>query len=345
MNYIIPKILVKAWLRKLIKHGILVAPTELKGGDVVFKEAFTPDNILLEFGQPVYSAKSFFLPQEETLFKFVNRSAASVEEVFDQFPRIFFGLRPCDTKAIIQADRFFGEDYRDPFYSKRRENTLLIAVGCNNPEDHCFCHLMGSGPMEGEGADLFMVDLGKDFAVTARTAKGRKAVSNSMYFFEKPAKQHENLLSQLKAEAENKLQNNFAQVDITSYYQKLDDTFLNKISTKCFSCGSCSYICPMCFCYNVVDRENRNREGQRLRTWDSCIFEGFTRMAGRHNLLKSRQERLKKRFAHKLEQYPEKYGIPGCTGCGRCSATCLGKIGMFDILKQLTREVSPDVQK
>lgn len=345
MYYIITKVMVKAWLRKLIKQGILVAPTQLKGGDVVFKEAFTPDNISLEFKQPLYSVKSYFLPQEETLFTFRNSSVDTLQEVYDEFPRIFFGLRPCDLKAVTQADRFFGEGFQDSYYYHRRKQTLLMVIGCNNPESHCFCHSMGIGPFYKDGADIFMVDLGSSLAVTAGTPNGKAAIEDYLYFFEKATEEQKDEIILEEYAALSKLNYNMPKDVGPPDFSSISDEFWEKISRKCFSCGSCSYICPLCFCYNVVDRQNKVFEGKRVRTWDSCIFEGFTRMAGRHNLFKNRQDRLKKRFAHKLQQYPEKYGLIGCTGCGRCTVTCPGKIGMMDVIKKFAAEVSTDDKK
>ena len=345
MYHLITKGLVKVWLRKLIKQGVLVAPTELAGGDVVFKEAFTPENVLLKFKKPLYSVKSYFLPQEETLFTFHDSSVNTLEEVYDEFPRIFFGLRPCDLKAITQADRFFNEGFQDAYYNHRRKQTLLMVIGCNNPDNNCFCHTMGIGPFYKDGADIFMVDLGHSFAVTAQTPKGMAAVEEYSYFFEKAAEEDEEDIFFEENSALSRLNFNMPQNIKLPDFTQIDEEFWEKAGRRCFSCGSCSYVCPLCFCYNVVDRQNKASQGKRVRTWDSCVFEGFTRMAGRHNMFKTRQDRLKKRFAHKLYQYPETYGYPGCTGCGRCTVTCPGNIGMMSMIKQLAEEGSTDGKK
>lgn len=339
MTYLISKEQVKPWLRKLIKRGILVAPKELKGGDVAFKETFSTDGILLDYKQPMYSVKSFFLPQEETLFTFKDRSVDSLEDVYDEYPRVFFGLRPCDLRAVSQADRFFDENYRDPYYAQRRKRNLLIGIGCNSPENHCFCHAMGIGPFYSDKADIFMVDLGDKFMTTGQTPKGNAAINDYFYFFTEANDDNKKEVAIKASAAMDKLKSNL-QVNGDNTYDIMakGEEFWAEQSAKCFSCGSCSYVCPFCFCYNVVDRENKEQQGKRIRTWDSCIFEGFSRMAGRHNMLRKKQERLKKRFAHKLEQYPKTYGILGCSGCGRCSLTCLGNISMIDMVKKLTRE-------
>lgn len=344
MYYIITKGLAKAWLRKLIKQGVLVAPTELSGGDVIFKEVLTTEDILLEYKQPLYSIKSYFLPQEETLFTFRDNSIKTLKEVYDEFPRIFFGLRPCDLKSITQADRFFSEGFQDPYYYHRRKQTLLVVIGCNNPESHCFCHVMGIGPHYRDRADIFMVDLGPCFAVTAGTPKGTEAIEEYSYFFETVTKEQEAQIIAEEKSAIDKLNFNMANGIKLPDFNSIEDAFWEKTSRRCFNCGSCSYVCPLCFCYNVVDRQQQDLQGKRVRTWDSCIFEGFSRMAGRHNLYKNRQDRLKRRYAHKLYQYPETYGYMGCTGCGRCTITCPGKIGMKNVIKDLA-EVAANGEK
>lgn len=339
MKYMISKAMITAWLRKLVKHGMLVAPARLSGGDVIFKEQLTPDDIMLDYKQPLYSVKSYFLPQEETLFTFKDRSPDTLQEVFNQFPRVFFGLRPCDLRAVIQADRFFSENYQDFYYYQRRKQTLLIVVGCNHPEPHCFCQIMGLGPFCSQGADVFLTDLGAGFLVDPLSPAGKAAVEDYRYFFEEATPGNLAEAEQLELRALQQLYASIPPPFPLPNFPAINDSFWDELSKSCLSCGSCSFICPLCFCYNVVDRE-KDREGKRVRTWDSCIFEGFTRMAGRHNLLKNRAQRLKKRFAHKLEQYPQTYGIPGCTGCGRCSVTCLGNIGMLAVLKKLGTEVA-----
>jgi len=55
------------------------------------------------------------------------------------------------------------------------------------------------------------------------------------------------------------------------------------IGNQCFECGACSFVCPTCSCFNIEDANLASGETSRLRTWDSCSFEGYTKMAGDHN--------------------------------------------------------------
>lgn len=335
MALVIAKEAVGFWLRRLMKGGMLVAPVRLEGGDVAYRETLDPDEILLNFTRPLFSIKAFLLPQEETLFTFHNRSPDTVKEVYDYFPRVFFGIRPCDLKAVQQADRFFGETYPDPFYLHRRQRTLLIGMACNKPEASCFCHLTGISPFSPDGADVFLIDLGNTFLVETATGKGREAVERYSFFFSPATEDDCERAKALEKGALLALAAERSGGELPQTLHEVPTGLWSELSRRCFGCGGCSYVCPLCFCYNVVDREKKDLQGERLRTWDSCIFEGFTRMAGRHNLIKSREERLRKRFAHKLEQYPEKYGMAGCTGCGRCSEVCLGGIGMREVIAMM----------
>lgn len=339
MTYVIDKAHVFPWLRKLVKQGMLVAPFSLANGDLIFKEMLTPDNILLEYEQPLFSPKNFFFPQQETLFQFTNRSPENLEAVFNQFPRVFFGLRPCDVKALNQADLFFSQHYPDPYYASRRKRTLIITNGCIKPMSRCFCSAMDCSPSYTLGSDVFLIDIGGSFWATTHTGKGKAAVETFRHFFTLADSQQLERAKYLMQKAKETLdQQTPDSIKITNIDQ-MPNSFWQRISERCFSCGSCSYNCPLCFCYNIVDRSGSSF-GKRLRTWDSCIFEGFSRMAGGENLDKQREQRLQKRFDHKLKLYPEKYGMPGCTGCGRCSSACLGRIGMKEVLDAMAQEVS-----
>src|SRR5690606_37616370 len=55
-----------------------------------------------------------------------------------------------------------------------------------------------------------------------------------------------------------------------------------EIAEKCIACGTCTYNCPECHCFNIVDLELASG-GERLRTWDGCMYPMFTQHASGHN--------------------------------------------------------------
>jgi formate hydrogenlyase subunit 6/NADH:ubiquinone oxidoreductase subunit I len=115
------------------------------------------------------------------------------------------------------------------------------------------------------------------------------------------------------------------------------------IGDQCFECGACSFVCPSCSCFNIADVTNPECEGcaDRLRSWDSCSYEGYSRMAGGHNPRKPVEDRRNKRFFCKLSySQMKKYLRPGCVGCGRCAWVCPGDIGLPNVVTYVRREIT-----
>ncbi|MBI5062781.1 MAG: 4Fe-4S dicluster domain-containing protein, partial [Desulfatitalea sp.] len=94
------------------------------------------------------------------------------------------------------------------------------------------------------------------------------------------------------------------------------------ISFACLNCGTCTFSCPTCWCFDIKDEANR-KKGVRIRNWDSCMFPIFSVHTTGHNPRDSKLQRVRQRFMHKLKYFVDKYdqGIM-CVGCGRCVRQC-----------------------
>ena len=108
----------------------------------------------------------------------------------------------------------------------------------------------------------------------------------------------------------------------------------------CLACGTCTFICPTCQCYDIRDYNTGNGI-QRFRCWDSCMYSDFTLMA-HGNIRNSQKERFRQRFMHKLVYFPENNdGMFSCVGCGRCVSKCPSSLNIVKVIKSLG--VSEDV--
>lgn len=333
-SLILEKSKLSYWLRQLRKEISLTGPLRDEKNNIVFRTVENIHEIVLDCPASIPSPKEFLFPQKEELFRF---SKEGVKSLRDSKRRLIFGMRSCDISAITLLDRFFGEKFNDDYYMSRRNNTVFISIGCNNPDSTCFCIGLGSGPFLSSGFDVQLSDLGDRYLVEIGSKEGMDIVKDFSHLFSRPRKsdyddQYEAVLSS-QARFEKRINLENARQKILS--GKVDDSFWEGVAERCFECGGCVYECPLCTCFNMIDRIYTPTEGVRLRVWDTCMFRGFTKMAGNIWPAEKKILRTKRWYFHKLLYYPEQFGKFGCIGCGRCTITCPGRIDMATITYKL----------
>ncbi len=275
--------------------------------------------------------KDFFFPQEATTLKLENGKVETVEE---SGKKVIFGIRPCDLEGLLILDKFYLENITDPFYRARRENTLLVAFACFNPLPTCFCKEAGAGPVAKRGFDLQVYDLGEVFLVEAGSEKGE------LYVREFPDA-GDDLLEKLEEEKRKTLQKftprPWMEKHLHNFHVGKDSKIWRELGKYCFRCGGCNYLCPTCSCFNTFDLNYGHHVEQR-REWDSCLLEGYHRMAG-SNPKPDQATRMHFRFECKLSHEINKpYGRISCTGCGRCIQTCIGDAHMESLMLLMDKE-------
>ena len=109
------------------------------------------------------------------------------------------------------------------------------------------------------------------------------------------------------------------------------------LSESCLGCGTCTFVCPTCQCYDIRDFDTGHGV-IRYRCWDSCMYSEFTKMsAGQPRL--TQLERFRQRFMHKLVYYPDNNdGMFSCVGCGRCLQKCPIQMNIVKVMKRLGGE-------
>ncbi len=119
---------------------------------------------------------------------------------------------------------------------------------------------------------------------------------------------------------------------------KLNEYFTSdkwgELSESCLGCGTCTFVCPTCQCYDIKDF-NTGDGIKRFRCWDSCMYSDFTKMAHGNPRL-TQLERFRQRFMHKLVYFPaNNNGEFGCVGCGRCLSKCPISMNIVKVMKAL----------
>ena len=339
---------------KLAGEGKFYAPAALAGttGLAACELVENPAEIVYDFANVRIPLKQVFLPQTEVLCTYDFDQVSEVPLPAEKI--LVFGCRPCDARALSQLDTVFGPEnkgYADPYFRRRRESAVVIALACASPRPTCFCTAMGGGPAGTEGADLLAHELasqGGALMLEAVTDKGRALLEAHPDLLTEagPRMVDEAKRADAAAEAAVRQANDLGVelgVELSALKKNMDPAFgdgrWEELTTSCIGCGSCTYLCPTCHCFDIAD-ESRLYKGRRIRTWDSCQFPLFTKHASGHNPRKTKKERLRQRFMHKFSYAVENTGLALCVGCGRCIAGCPVNLDIRDVIRSFAKETT-----
>lgn len=329
-------------LGKLMKELRVFGPV-FQGDYHEFRQLESVDQLDLGCLNTRLSPKGLFHPHSERMFEYSLASGDAEAGILkeapkDYSPRLVVGIRPCDAKAFRLDDANFDTAaYRDPWWTKRRETTTLMGLGCNSPCSTCFCTSVGSGPFDPSGLDVLMADMGDGYLLQAVTQKG-EALLGSLSDAGPAPPGAADALAGLKKGAEERLS---VQFDVKSFIEKdmlelFQASFWEEVQFACVNCGTCTFLCPTCWCFDIQDEVCGDR-GDRLRIWDSCMFPLFTFHGSGHNPRAQKLQRVRQRFMHKLKYYPDKYkGGVACVGCGRCVKYCPVNIDIRQVARLMS---------
>lgn len=326
---------IKNLLNKIAQSNQLIAPIQ-SDGITLFKPVQSGEGVVLGYQNAVVPPKDFFFPQSEKMFSYdLNDPSWAIKPEEGVPNRVLFGARPCDVKSILLLDKVFDAEFRDDFYLDKRNKTTIVAISCNECRHTCFCGAFGISPGLAEGADILLTDLGDRYLAEVLTDKGRALVAACADLFSDDDGSGQAAKEKAVAPAKEKQM----KIDLDGVKAKLDNMFDHPIwdseSLRCIGCGTCTFVCPTCHCFDIVDFNNQSSVGYRYRCADSCQFANFTRAAGGHQPRPTKKERTRQRFMHKLRYFVDRYGDFGCVGCGRCLEKCPVNLDIAQIINKV----------
>jgi ferredoxin len=304
----------------------------------LFKEVETLSDPGADYKHTVLPPKKYFLPQIETLIRYQKDGWKENEAVAAKEKFVVWGARPCDIHAINLLDKIFEADNADSQYLNRRKNGMVVGVTCQAPcDDKCFCYDIGTLDVD-SGYDFLLTDTGATFVVAVGTDAAEKIAKK--LGMKDAAAEETKKLDEMKKNREKVFTKKLkTEVNLLPLLFKGGDAnpLWEELGKKCLACGSCNLVCPTCYCFDVLDKNEVNLQGgERVRRWDGCMLKDFTLVAGNEVFRKTKAGRLKHRWHRKFDYLMTKWGQSNCVGCGRCGRACLVDINPIDIVNGLS---------
>ena len=322
---------------EIAKNASLYLPVDQTDGGAAYKK-WEEGTVWSKALNTVRSPKDFFFPQTEDLMKFKTEGKLiEVEDIRTETQDfVIFGVRACDVKSFDILDRVFLTEPMDSFYANRRSHGVIISLACTRPTETCFCKAFGIDPSTPAG-DISAWKIETEIFFETNTEKG-KVLLDTLSDLTEECDDTDVLNQKAKINAImdklplKNLSTDAFGVGKTSELFNLPEW--DELSSTCLGCGTCTFVCPTCQCYDIKDY-NTGKDVIRFRCWDSCMYSDFTKMAHGNNRL-TQKERFRQRFMHKLVYYPENNdGLFSCVGCGRCLSKCPISMNIVKVMKKI----------
>ena len=322
---------------EIAKNAALYLPVDGNDGSAAYKK-WEEGTVWSNKLNTVKSPKDFFFPQTEDLMQFKTQGKTieiiDTRDALEDF--VIFGVRECDVKSFDILDRVFLSEPVDSFYASRRKHGVIVSLACTRPSETCFCKTFGIDPANPSG-DISAWKTETEIFFNANTEKGAALL-------EKLSSLTEECDDTAVAEQKSKINAIMDKLPLKNLSTdafgggKTNELFnapeWDELSQACLGCGTCTFVCPTCQCYDIKDFNTGNGV-VRFRCWDSCMYSDFTKLAHGNNRL-TQKERFRQRFMHKLVYYPENNdGLFSCVGCGRCLAKCPISMNIVKVMKKI----------
>ena len=304
-SHLLAKSSVHQWLSKLMARYAVFVPIEresqthwhlLEPKDLETEpDAIAPAQRRIRASEPV---KSFMFQPRQQVSSFPEPLRLA-----EPAPRVLLGIKNCDLIPLKVHDKILGEgEFKDPFYTAQRKNTMLVVADCPVPEQSCFCNLLGLAPYAGEGGDAVLSIVDGDWLLEVGKS-GQELVDYAPELFARltgetteTAKRAEE--RQAAVATLNGINPRPWNPDLPgAIAAKLGDAaFWSKHADTCVECYGCLMGCPTCYCFLLYDQA-KEKGLERTRAWDACYEAAYARVGGGAN---PRAEFIK-RFANRYD--------------------------------------------
>lgn len=299
----------------LAAEGAVYVPAEKDvfsfSGQFAFKQYERGDKLVLDYPVTVLSPKEFLLPAKEVLFSF------SDEKTDGSRPekQTLFGLSIEDLEGLCRLGDIFSEPVHEEAFMKRFETTILVAVDkYSPPKDVSY--------------DLYLQEIEKGIYVATAGSKTGKRILTKNHF-----REHKKAVPRTRPVKDTLLEDPLLKRAVE---KSKSHPIWSELTETCFGCGICSYVCPLCFCFEVEDELEfgNKKEGSRCRNWDSCLLRSFADTTQK-NFRPELKDRIYNWYFHKFVRMPKEYGFSGCVDCNRCVIYCPAKINYRKVLAEV----------
>jgi sulfhydrogenase subunit beta (sulfur reductase) len=337
--YRLPRGRLDALIERLSRDYRVVGPVK-RGADWIWADVRPGARVALDYPTTMLPPRQYFAPQREILFHF-RRGADrrfAFEEPAAERPVALLGVHGCDLMGLRVLRSFHESSCRDRVVPGRLDRAFILGLACWVPcLAESFCRDMGSLESESPAA-LYAWDLGGVLLLKVMTARGREILQDVAPLEAASADELVALRRRLRMRHEAfPARLGFPPDKLAVALEAAEsDIIWEANADRCLSCGRCNLVCPTCTCFDVCDQASLDgSDGARLRTWTGCQVLGFSRVAGGHDFRPTRAQQLRYRILRKGKYMPERYGMVGCTGCGRCTNHCPTQISIRDIFRQV----------
>jgi sulfhydrogenase subunit beta (sulfur reductase) len=314
---------IKVFIAELLTKGLVYGPIENKSATNArykFGKINKPTDYVMRYGPTVIPPKKYLFPAREDIFKFEKG------EILPPTNREFvlFGVNKKDAEGLYLLDKIFSEPIPDQRYLKRREQMRLIVVDSMPPSNNIDCDVYLQTTADGNAQAYIYTEFGEKI-VSGNKLFGHVAEAGELSSRHMP--------------------------DEVVFHPRIDEIIENskghkvwdRLAKECFTCGICSYVCPLCYCFEENDRiditahTTEDVKGGRERRWDSCMLPEFAKISF-ENYREKPKDRIYNWYYHKFVRMPRELGFVGCIDCARCITFCPAKINYRKVLEELIKD-------